>query len=266
MAIFRKKFQRKPRANRKMAVKKTNKLFAKKVLSVIHKQAEDKQLYYTTGSSPLFFPGGFTALNNISLVMPTCSRGTNEGDRIGNTIRAKSLSINGALFYKQGTVPNSASGARIAIRMMLIQPKNFGSITNIDLANPSWSSQLLQKGNTTSTFSGTTLADLWAPINRQAVTVYYDKVHYLSTTSVNQVSAVGYYSIEPRNSTKFFKISLNLRNKAIKYDDNVGSGITPVSFNPVLVTCWCYMDGSSSVYNTTDVGISLDSTLTFEDM
>lgn len=259
---YNRKASRKPRARR--APKKT---FAKKVLAIIHKQAENKMAYESGGDVIQKFNGSLanSGVSALFPLIPGINRGNAEGDRIGQQIRAQSLRFKGCLnLSPSGAGPYAGFQSRVAVRMMIVQPKHLSNNTQVD--STSWFGALLQKGNTTTSFLGR-LTDLWAPINRDAITVYHDKTFYLTATWVSQVTAVGYYLIDNSKATKFFDVSVKCKNKVLRYDDNtfVGTGLTPTNFAPVALFGYTYLDGTAPG-TLTDVGINYDTTLSFEDM
>lgn len=256
----RKASARKPRARR--APKKQT--FAKKVLQVIHRQAENKMAYSTTGNAILKFPGSTItgAGLNIFSPLPAISRGTNEGDRIGNAIKPLNLNVKGYLFYKPANATGNynSTQSRVCVRMIVLQPKQFSSNTNA--SSTTWFSQVLQKQNTTAALTGT-LSDTFAPVNKDVFKVWYDKKFYMSVTEIQQVTAAGYYMIDNKDGTKFFNLNIKLP-KTLTYDDNNSGGTQPINSSPQILLSWCYMDGSS-VGTNQECGIMYDSVLTYED-
>jgi len=260
----RRSYSRKPSA-KKVLRSNANKVFRKKVLSVIKQRSENKEAYMSTGDTILTFPANTQtglSLNSFNPV-PNITRGTNEGERIGNSIKPHNLNIKGHLILKPtGTGPYTARQSRIAVRMMVVCPKQFNNSSTGTLGT-AWYAQLLQKGNTTAYFTGK-LSDLHAPINRSAITVYADKKFYLTTTQIAQVTASGYYHIDHQNATKFFNINIPVK-KSLLYDDNVSSGLQPVNFAPIILMGWTYLGGESASDGLQDIGISFDATLKYED-
>lgn len=259
MAIYKRKAARKvskkPRVRR--APKKT---FAKKVLAVIHKQTENKTAYESNGDILSKFSGSLAVslLTASFPLLPTIARGTNEAERIGNQVRALRLRCQGAILYAPSAF--SLPQSRICVRQMVIQPKIFNSTTNVDVTT--WFTQLLQKGNTTVSFLGK-LSDLWAPINRDAITVYHDKLYYMDTTYAAVGTSVT-VPLDMQRTTKLFDFTVKCKNKLLRYEDNVGSGLYPTNFAPFMVYGWAYMDGSA-IGTLTDVGVTYNTTLTYED-
>jgi len=189
------------------------------------------------------------------------TRGTNEGERIGNSIKPLNLNIKGYLLYTpSGAAPYSPFQSRIAVRMIVCQPKQFSNNTNA--TSSTWLGNLLEKGNTTTFYTGK-LSDINAKINNEAITVYSDRTHYMTASIVAQVSAAGYYHIDNSNATKFFNINLKIK-KTLHYDDNISSGLYPTNYAPVILIGWSYLDGTA-IGSLTDVSCNYDANLTYED-
>jgi len=264
MAIYKRKVARK--VSRKPRVRRAPKkqTFAKKVLQVIHRQAENKTAYSTTGDAILKFPASCTFGQGLNIFspLPAIARGTNESERIGNTIKPLKLNVKGYLFYKPSAVSGNYASyqSRVAVRMMVLQPKQFNSNTNA--SSTVWYSQVLQKQNTTVAPTGK-LSDLMAPINKDVFKVWYDKVYYMSTTEIGQATAVGYYMIENKDATKFFNFNIKLP-KTLTYDDSNSGGTMPINSAPQILMTWCYMDGSNAG-TLQECGIMYDSVITYED-
>lgn len=265
MAIYKRKVarkvSRKPRRVRRVPPKNT---FAKKVLAVVRREAETKQAYQASSDSILTFPASTVTGQGLNIFspLPGINRGSNEAERIGNTISPISLNVKGYLFMKPTGVSGSynATQSRICVRMMVIQPKQFNSNTNA--SSTVWYTQLLQKGNNTVAFTGK-ITDLFAPINRDVFKVWHDKKFYMTATQVAQVTATGYYTIENKDATKFFNFNIKLPKK-LTYDDSNSSGTMPINCAPQILVGWSYMDGSAPG-TLQDVGIQYDSVMKYDD-
>lgn len=247
---------KKAKANRKGKTA-PSKSFAKKVQSVINKNSENKQIYI---NGFLSFNSGINSAGDIQQIVSNLGNGSADYQRIGDQIRGQTLSVKGWIAMTLSYL-TSASASRIGVRLMIVQPKNFGALAEISANTGNWLGTLLRKGGTTTSFSGA-VSDLQSPINTDAITKYYDKVFYLnlpySQTAVGEASTVG--------STRFFKISKKLRNKLIKYDSSIGSGLTPVNFNPVMLCGYVHLDGSAADVVNTQIQVNYDSVLQFQDM
>jgi len=133
-------------------------------------------------------------------------------------------------------------------------------LSNLQNNTNSWMTTLIKKGGTTTSFTGV-LDDLYAPINTEAITKYYDKVFYLNLPYMN--TAVGETSTS--SSTKYFRITKNLRNKLLCYDTTY-SATSPVTFNPVLLLGYVHTSsGSTPDTLNTQAFMSYSSRLTYQD-
>jgi len=231
-----------------------SKSFVKAVQSIVHKDVETKQAF--TAFPPTYFNSGINSVAEMLQILPNITNSTADNGRIGDQIRAQSLIIKGALQIPAATT--SYSNSRIAVRLFVVQPKNLGDLTNITFSN-TWLSHLLKKGGSTVGFTGV-MSDLWAPINVDAITKYYDKIFYLDAAYVSTAgtSVTG-------NSVKFFTIPLKLRNKLLRYDANIGSALTPTNYNPVMLAGYVHMDGSSPDTLTTALSVQFDTVFNYED-
>lgn len=236
-----------------------SKSFVKKVKKIIHGQAETKQAFHVCTSTS--FNSGIDAGGDAIRVLPHINQGTADNARIGDQIRAQSLSIKGAIVYnpsvgQYGTYAN----ARLGVRVMVIQPRMFSDITSVLGTTSSWMPNLLRKGGTNTAFTGV-LNDLWAPINSDYFIKYYDKVFYLNAPYLT--TAVG--STEMQGATKIFKHNFKLRNKLLKFDGNIGGGLTPTNYAPTFVVGYVHMDGSSPDVATTAIQVTWDAIFNYED-
>lgn len=257
---YRKVIRRKVVKRRVVNSSKPSKAFARKVRAVIHKQAESKQAFASLPSTA--FNSGMNNTGDQQNILPTIANGTTDNSRIGDQLRAQSLVVKGAVVYNPsigsfGTYPNT----RLAVRMLIVQPKQYGDYTSVTNGFAVWSQYLLKKGGTTSAFTGT-LSDLWAPINTDAITKYYDKIMYIN--GPYERTAVGGYQM--LGSTKFFNISVRCRNKLLKYDSSISGSLSPSNWAPVLLVGYVHMDGSAPDSVSTAITCQYDSIFTYEDM
>jgi len=224
------------------------------VQKIIHKNAETKQAFATL--PPTYFNSGISVVGDMLQLLPNINYSTADNGRIGDQIRGQSLVVKGALQISGAS--SSYSNSRVAVRVFIVQPKNLGDLTNITFSN-TWLSNLLKKGGVTTAFTGI-MSDLWAPVNVDAITKFYDKVFYLDSA---YVSVAG--TATTGNSVKFFTIPLSMKNKLLRYDSNLGSALTPVNYNPIMLVGYVHMDGSSPDTVTTAVSCQFDSIFNYED-
>lgn len=250
---------RRRRNPRKKAPAKLSTPMIKAVQKLIHKDVETKMAYHALTTTS--YNSAIDANTDTSKCIPAIAQGTGDNSRIGDQIRAQSCVIKGAIVYNPSTGQyGTYANSRLGVRLMVVQPKQYANIDNVQNNASTWLTYLLKKGGSPVGFNGN-LSDLWAPINSDAITKYYDKVFYLDAPY--QATAVG--STTMGRSTKIFKIPLKLRNKLIKYDNSVSSGQYPTNYAPVVVLGYVHMDGSSPDTLTTAVQMTYDSIFTYED-
>lgn len=244
---------------KKRTSSKSTKTFVKKVQAIIHKNVESKQGYHAVG--PTSYNSGINAVGDATKLLPSISQGTADNQRIGDQLKGQSLTIKGAIVYNPSTGQyGTYANARLGVRMMIVQPKLYNNLDDVQSSTATWSAYLLKKGGSTAGFTGV-MSDLWAPINSDAITKYYDRVFYLDAPY--QATAVG--SVTMGNSTRLFSISMKLRNKLIKYDSSISGGINPTNYAPVLIIGYVHMDGSSPDTLTTAIQLSYDTVFNYED-
>lgn len=251
---YRKKRVYKKRTTK--TVKKPTRTFVKQVQNIIHKSVESKQAFH---NQPYYAKvSGITAVNDILRVLPAIDNGTGPYQRIGDQLKCQSLNIKGNILLN-AQLTSTFSFTRVAVRLMVVTPKRYG--TYLDVTGQSnWLSGFLQKGAATTQFTGAQ-SDLFASINREAITVHYDKVYYLNSTY--QATAVGYAA--PENSIKFFNINIKCKNKILKYDPSISSTLLPTNFAPVLLFGYVFMNGAEPTVVNTPVSVQFDTLFTFED-
>lgn len=265
--MFKKRYGRKPvkkQYRRRRAAPKPSKALTKAVQRIIHKDAETKQAY--NGIQDLAFNSGINSTGDCQVLIANITQGTGDNARIGDQIRAQKLTMKGFINTRFSYGTNTYYQAcRLGVRLMVVQPKAYSGLTAI-LANATiWQAALLKKGGTTVGFTGTQ-SDLFADINSDAITTYYNKVFYITQPWANTtVGSAGTSPLMPVNSCKFFSKTFNLKNKLLKYDTNFDSGLTPVNYNPIVLLGYCLIDGTADSVNTA-VALSYDSYLYFEDV
>lgn len=246
---------------------KPSKALAKAIRTVIHSQAENKQAYHSVVNTN--FNSGIDSIGDELRMLPNVSVGTAENERIGEQIRAQRFNIKG--HYTMNASPNSLSGARIAVRMMIVQPRIYNTIQDVT-GSTAWLSQLLLKGGASTAFTGI-VSDLYAPLNSDAIIKYYDKVTYVTIPYVQRTTTAGTTlvntntetSIDYSSSTKFFSIALKVKNKLLKYD-KAWSTAQPMNYSPCMILGYAHLDNSSPDVANTQINLNYVTTLQYEDM
>lgn len=251
---------RKPRTQKRPPLKKPSKTFVKQVQRIINKNAEDKQAYASLVNYN--YNSGINSSADLNFILPNIATGVADNERIGDQIMCKNFTVKGHII--SNLTYNSYSQCRIGLRLMVVQPKTSSSSSLISNDASNWLSYLLKKGGTTTGFSGL-VSDLYAPINTDAITKYYDRVMYIN--SPYQVGTVsGALDVATYNSTKFFSITMpRCKKKLLKYDESVGSDLTPTHYNPVLILGYCHLDSAAPDTVSAQLNLSWVSTMSYQD-
>lgn len=267
--VFRKRnYRRKPRAKivrrRQAASTKPSRTFTKKVMKVIHKVQETKCV--TALQSSVQFNSGINAAGDMLALIPSMSQGTGNNTRVGDHCSAQYIDLRGYLALNL-TYQNQAA-SRVAVRVMVVQPKVFTNLDAVTTYYAQWMPKLLNQGGTAIAFTGL-VTDLYTPLNTDIVTKLYDKVFYMSVPAILNYAGTtdvdNYITSDNRASIKFFRHRFKLRNKILKYDANVSSNVNPVNYGPVVLVGYAHLDGSAPDVANTQVLYSHVSTLYYED-
>ena len=261
---FKAKTRTYKRTYKKSSTKPT-KSFVKKVQSVIHKDAENKLAVHEVDS--VFFNSGINSTGDMQRILPNVTQGVAEHQRIGEQTRAQKLIIKGHLIMSS-SYGDAIASSRICVRLMVVCPKNLQSFPDVN-ASSTWLSQLLKKGSQNTAFTGL-ISDLYAPINHDQITCYYDKLIYLSQPYEKRVVNSGdvvvssNYALDLRRTVKMFSISMKVKNKLLRYNAQLSS-TQPTNYAPVLLLGYSHLDGSAVDVTNTQVALSYFSTVQFED-
>lgn len=255
------KFNRRRKTTTKPAKKRYNRKPSKSLVKIIqkqiHKDIEDKSknVNYdlTAYNSPI------SVASDASKIIPSILQGTDNGERIGDKIRAKSINIRGHIILSAPTISNQ-SNCRIGVRLMVVQPKRYSNDTDVTTYYNNWMPYLLDNGANSVGFTGA-IKDLYTPINRDAINVYYDKVMYLSSTNIVVLSSVGVANEDLRYTTKLFNIRIPCRKVLTYLDGNE----TPQNFAPMVIMGYVKLDGSTLDSLSSNVSMSYVSHFKYED-
>lgn len=243
---------------------RVSKALTRAVKKIIHQQTENKEAYRALAITA--FNSGIDNTGDSIAVLPDISSGTQDNARIGDQLRAQKLSLRGHII-SASQIPQGSPNSRIAVRLMVVQPRYLSNRVTVLSQSTVWQSTLLKKGGSTTGFTGE-ISDLYAPINTDAIVKYYDKVIYLpipqvyvgtGTTLVNTVT-----SIDVSKSVKFFNINLKIKNKVLKYDSTI-STVQPVNYSPTFLLGYVHLDGSAADVITTQVSAAFDAIFQYED-
>jgi len=240
------KYSKKPRKNLVSIIQK-----------VINKNLEDKQAYKSVVD--VNYNSGINSQTDLNSIVPNISNGTNDHARVGDQVRGKSLVVSGHILANL-TFSNYSS-CRIGVRMMVVSPKGYSGYDPAYNSATTWLAYLLKKGGAVSGFTGA-VSDYYAPINRDAITCYYDRKFFVRSPYAplnlnGDMNTVG--------ATKFFKFKIPMRNKLLKYDINVNSGLTPTHFNPFLIIGYCHLDNSTPDTLDAQINLNFTSLMVYQD-
>jgi len=265
MKINAKKGSKIIKSAKKLFKKKVTKpvSFDKKVMAVIHKQAEDKEAFTNNSDTALVsFNSGINSAGDCLALVPTITTGSGNNSRIGDKINLKTHTVKGYFRIVPNTAALSYKFGNVAVRMLVLTVKTH---TNYDalITDPAVTTKLaglLQKGGTTVGFTGV-ISDVLAPINRDLFTVHYDK-----TFNIKQdynMTAAGSATLD---TLRFFSISLKVKNKQLKYTDDVSSGLYPTNYAPIICFGYSFLDGSAPDTASTNLQVYYESIMKYEDL
>lgn len=255
-SVTKGRFKRKGAGRPKIKVTKT---FKKNVKAIINEELEDKQSYLNV--SDVNYNSGISATGDAVPLVPNMSKSVNDNGRIGESITLKSFNVKGHMLINI-TSP-TYSNSRICIRLMVVQPKMYLSAGAVNANFATWSATLLRKGGTTGAFTGA-VSDLYAPINTSNFITYYDKKYYMAAPYA-PISQSGNQITDPGTICKFFNINFKVKNKKVKFDDSIDSGVTPVNYNPVLLLGYSKLDSAAPDTLSTAINLSWTSLMTYQD-
>lgn len=252
-------------AKKKKTTKKPMKRISKQIRTISRK-IEDKQAFtYITSTA---FNSGIDSPGDMIQIVPNIAQGTADNQRIGDQITAKSMNIKGFLrFLPQPTSAiNNSQYGQVAVRLMVLSLKQ---AANYDTAVNTSSSlaTLLKKGGTTTYFTGV-ISDLYAPINTDVFVKHYNKVFYLNQSYMLQPVGAANQSalaVDISKLVRFFNIKVPCRRKTLKYDRGVSSALLPTNFAPFLCAGYVYLNGASPDILSTNLQVSFDVALNYED-
>jgi len=247
MAIFRKgRRMRRGYGRKKSVVKKgirkaRSQAFRKKVLSVIHRVAENKKnVFYAANQSMICAQGNIPF--NINLV-PPLSQGTGAAQRIGNVVNVRRASLKGYVNMLPYNATTNPTVGPVYVKMWLFSVKN---MTNSGtLSSSSIGSNFFDTGGSSTGFQNNTL-DLVLPVNSQLITLYKTKTVLLSagaTQGSTYYNAAGGSCGSNGRFSAPFSFSYGKLMKVLKFDDT--SPTQPTNRNLWLACQPVYADGTS---------------------
>nr|QTE03363.1 MAG: putative capsid protein [Fringilla montifringilla CRESS-DNA-virus sp.] len=256
----RKVVRRRPRT---MMTKKTS--FTKKVKSVISRMAENKNASFR-GSIPLYMYGAANWGNSITVCTPetlflSIQQGVGQGDRIGNSIRVKSLKMTGVLRAMPYNLTTNQTPVPCFVKFLFMTRKDTPTQVYGGL------SDLLQYGDSAEgPGNSANIRSLYRPVNTDVWTYHTTRIYKLGFASNSGTGAVAGSAYLANNDFKLCQfVNIDLTKyctKIIKWNDNITDPSTRnVVLYPILYTAdGTILNGNSPV----NFDYALD--ITYEDM
>lgn len=262
----KKTVQRRRRKVTKRGVKPSS-TFAKKVRQVIHKQAETKHAFHQSSSGSLtYFNSGINSTGDMLQIIPNITQSTADNGRIGDQIRAQSMNLKGYLKLDINTSGASNSDlTSVVARLFVVSLKTKLNYTEAS-SSATPLNALLKKGGSTVAFTGL-LSDIYAPVNTDLFTVHHDRKFYLNQSMIQNFNSTtnAIVPLDVKNTVKFFNLNIRCKNKLLKYDANVSSGLLPTNYGPMFLLGYSFLNGASGDVISARVGTQFDVMFSYED-
>lgn len=270
MKVTKTKFKKRGLSSKKSLVKKAVAKVKihelKKIVKQVNKErTENKEAYHTSNSSSLtFVNGGINSTADMLQIVPNVTQGTGDASRVGDQCRIQNFSIKGYLKLNINQSFNSTTLPSVIARLFVVSLKTKPNYTEAS-SSATPLSGLLKKGGSTTGWTGV-LSDIYANVNSELWTTHYDKVFYLNQPFLLQPPTLNAISlpVDIKNTIKFFHIKLKCKDKLIKYDSNISTGLLPTNYGPMLLLGYAFADGSS-VDLASNLGLHFDSYMSYED-
>lgn len=263
----RRKYARKPR--RAVGARKS---MVKLIKSVIHKQAENKQVSFTTSNSlgNVISASTLWEAQNIVPLSPTAgymamTQGPGQGNRVGNKVRTVRCHIKFIMSPRAIDVTTNQNPIPQDVRILIMKSKD---TPTTKMSFTELNGGIFQNGNSDSGFSGQ-LPDLIRDINKDLYTVYYDKLFKVGPSSVySTVSDNGknsfYFANNDYKSNLILKIDVTKWvGKQLTFNDNTSLCETPM-LQMVILPCAC--DGQNNAFCSVPLYWTYQQVYEYEDM
>lgn len=222
---------------------------------------ESKSVQYTwnqIGSGGLCNWAATTATwntNNVRAFFPVTTdglviaQGTGEANRVGNSVRTRSLIYSGVIYPNQYNATYNPTPIPQEVCFMLISRKDTGD------TNPGTFAALYESGNSSANPDGTVF-DLVREINTDLYTVHYKRVFKIGAAENTGTGAVAGFQNYANTDFKYnqkFKMDLTKYiDKEIRFNDS-SNGATAMKHYIWGVWMTCDADGTGSTHQPTCV-------------
>lgn len=250
---YKKRYPRKSTRKSPVRAKGT---FKKKVLKIIHEQAEDKQGF--NSQSAVAYNGTIDSTTEFYDLLPGIAQGSDKNQRTGDLVRGKMLKVRGHIHM--GITTDTDANCRIIVRLLVLTNKLAPSYYSNE--NNTGLDRLLMANGSAQKFDGY-VSSLYLPVNRDLYTVHYDKLHYLNVDQLYHASAADVEVTRTVGQTvKLFRVNIPCK-KLLRF----GEGLAyPINFRPRICLGYAHVDNSAADTVETQVSLSWISDFTYEDM
>lgn len=226
----------------------------------IDSKVETKQGFVTL--TPTDFNSGISGVGDVLRVIPNMTQGPDGHNRLGDVIEPQSINLRMIVQMLPQGANATYYDRKIAVRLMLITPKQFPNWAAASAGTATWMPQLLKKGGVTGGFTGD-ISDLYAPYNVEAITCHWQKVLYFNQNAFPNGTLNT--TLDQSHLVKFVNKTIKLKGKKWHYSADVDSGLTPVDAGYFLVLGYCFVDGTAPDTLSTRIRFQYDSVLNYQD-
>lgn len=226
----------------KKAVKSlSNKIFAQKVMKVIHRKAENKVWIFYAANQPISCATSTTP-TGFSLI-PPITQGVGHSQRIGDSVNVVSAKIQGYVNLLPYNATTNPTVGPTFVKIWVLSVKNMQNTGTLN--STTLSSNFFETNNASVGFQGNVL-DTVLTVNKQNFTVYATKTILLSSGATQGSTYYNSAGASCGSSGRFsahFSFDYTKHLKTMKFDDT--SPIYPTNRNLWIIFQAVYADGTS---------------------
>lgn len=188
-------------------------------------------------------------------VLPATQQGTDDWQRIGESIRPKSLVVRGLIAADRIACTTNQV---LLVRIVIAQAKEAKFYSVLATIAPTLATQFIkpnqEAAGASTTFQGLQ-QDLFSPVNPDLFTVYYDKIHRLAPSA--------YDNAKEQNEQNYFRFAVRIPTPATLDYESLGQ--FPRNFAPFFALGYAYADGQGPDVTNLKVVSNVRSILKFKD-
>lgn len=262
----RRSYAKKRTYKRRASVRRVPVAVKKFVSRALSKNTEDKS-YQSYNLQQDIYPSNSTQFDSVvtplapDAVGLTLSQGAGQGQRIGNRIKIKKLTIAGVMHPTPYNATTNPTPAPIQIKMWIFYDKENPTLT----PTPRADGDFLQFGNGVSGFQND-LMDLYAPVNKDRYSILWTgitKLGYASYTGTGALPQSGNLSNNDFQLNSNFAIDLT--KMVPKYYDFRDTATNPTTRGLYMMCQAVYANGAQMASATIPAQMSYVQNVVFED-